>query len=214
VHVSKKLSIFISHGSHYLTDHAQHGDGLVAYGFIRELARRGHELHVAAPIIDLKTSLPDNVHLYDLTARTGSGFQQLEYMVRSRLLLDSIRRKHRIDLIHQLNPVVRGLSISMAGSGLPVVLGTFVGDWPMGSPSLRSFQGVRLGIEAAFKAALDIVQQRGAQALLITTPAARNRMPWPDSVAKKTFIVSHGIDATQFAPSAEADPNSKQILFL
>ncbi|HTV74691.1 MAG TPA: glycosyltransferase family 4 protein [Candidatus Acidoferrales bacterium] len=212
--MSRKLSIFISHGSHYLTDHAQHGDGLVAYGFIRELARRGHELYVAAPVIDLQTPLPDNVHLYDLTARTGPGFRQLEYMVRSRALLDSIRRNHHIDLIHQLNPVVRGLSISMVGSGLPVVLGTFVGDWPTGAPSLRSFEGIRLGIGSAFKAALDIVQQQSAQALLITTPAARNRMPWPDAVAKKTFIVSHGIDATQFAPSAEADSNGKRILFL
>jgi glycosyltransferase involved in cell wall biosynthesis len=210
----KKLSIFISQGSPYLTDHAQHGDGLVAYGFVRELARRGHDLHVVAPFIDIQGTLPQNVHLYDLPPRMRPGFQQLEYMVRSRLLLNEIRRSHHIDLIHQLNPVVRGLSISMVGSGLPVVLGTFVGDWQHGTPPLLSSYGLRWRLEGAIKAALDVVQQQSAKALLITTPAARNRMPWPQAVAKKTYLVSHGIDATQFAPSAQSDTSRKQILFL
>ena len=47
------LRIFVAHPSALLTDHRPHGDGLVAYGFIRGLAERGHELHVAAEEVDL-----------------------------------------------------------------------------------------------------------------------------------------------------------------
>ena len=55
---SVPLRVFVAHPSALLTDHRPHGDGLVAYGFLRELASRGHELHVAAQAVDLRDPPP------------------------------------------------------------------------------------------------------------------------------------------------------------
>ena len=43
-----KRKIFIVHPSDWLTDHMSIGDGLVAHGFLNELSKRGHEIHIAA----------------------------------------------------------------------------------------------------------------------------------------------------------------------
>ena len=67
------LRIFVAHPSALLTDHRPHGDGLVAYGFIRGLAERGHELHVAAEEVDLREPPPPNVHVYLAGRRHGRG---------------------------------------------------------------------------------------------------------------------------------------------
>ena len=74
--VTVALRLFTIAPSALFTDHLPHGDGLVAYGFVRELARRGHELHVAAGEVALERDLPQNVHLYrlgdaDPSARIG-----------------------------------------------------------------------------------------------------------------------------------------------
>jgi hypothetical protein len=54
----RPLNIFVPHCSDLLTDHRPHGDGLVAYGFIRHLSERGHNLYIAAQEVDLRDPLP------------------------------------------------------------------------------------------------------------------------------------------------------------
>lgn len=60
-----KRHIFIIHGSHHLTDHAFNGDGLVAWGFVNELARRGHRLHVLTDRLDVAAPVPPNCTLVE-----------------------------------------------------------------------------------------------------------------------------------------------------
>jgi glycosyltransferase involved in cell wall biosynthesis len=208
----RKLSIFISH-TLMLTDHAQHGDGLVAYNFIRELARRGHELHVAVPEVLLHGRPPENVHIHHI-APSLRKIKYLEHMVRSRRLLDRIRRTQHIDLIHQLNPVACGLSLSMYGTGLPLVLGTFVGSWPERPSDASLPSRVRFALRGAARAGMDVLQQSAADALLITSPAAFNRVRRRDAVADKTFVVPHGIDTTLYRPHPEYATEPPRILFL
>jgi glycosyltransferase involved in cell wall biosynthesis len=196
-----------------LTDHAQHGDGLVAYNFICELARRGHELHVAVPEVLLRGQPPENVHIYHL-APSQRKFKYLEHMVRSRRLLDRIRRTRHVDLIHQLNPVTCGLSLSMYGTGLPLVLGTFVGSWPERPPNNSLVTRARFALRGSARAGMDALQQSAADALLITSPAAFNRVRRRDAVAGKTFVIPHGIDTALYHPRPEYAAETPRILFL
>ena len=114
-----------------LTDHRPHGDGLVAFGFIRELAARGHELHVAAGIVDVQGALPPNVHLYALRQEDGHGWaERLRFMWRVRRLYRRLTRSAAFDLVHQLTPVDVGVSLALADCSAPLVLGPYVPDWP------------------------------------------------------------------------------------
>ena len=114
-----------------LTDHMPHGDGLVAFGFIRELATRGHELHVAAQRVDLIEQLPENVRLHVLgESRAPAPLDRLTFMRRLRRLYRSLEAERPFDVAHQLNPVDVGLSLALAGARAPLVLGPYVPDWP------------------------------------------------------------------------------------
>ena len=129
----RPLTIFIIHPSELLTDHLPHGDGTVAWGFIRELGRRGHRLHVACEKIDLVVPPPPNVSLHPIRTRARSGAAHaLEYKLGCRALFERLRRRTSFDVAHQLNPVFGGLSLALFGTGVPVVLGTYVAAWPCG----------------------------------------------------------------------------------
>jgi len=202
----RPLTIFIPHCSDLLTDHLPHGHGLVAHGFISSLARRGHRLHVAAQRIDLREPLPANVTLYPIRLKRPHGIvSRLEYMFRIRKLLRELRKSCKFDLIHQLNPVFTGVSLALAGSDLPLVLGTYVGRWPEDPNALTSrggWSGRLLGHARSFIAAL---QQRQADALILTTPAAWNRLPDPETVKQRIHVVPHGLDTGLFSPKSDWD---------
>ena len=197
----KPLTIFVPHCSGLLTDHLPYGDGLVAHGFIAHLARRGHRLHVAAQKVALREPLPPNVTVHELPcASSGKVSKRVEYMLRVRRLLSTLRRNHRFDLIHQMNPVFTGISLALAGSGLPLVLGTYVARWPDDPDSLSAAGWSKRAVQAG-RNAISAIQQSQADALLLTTPAAWNRMPNPRAVRGRTHFLPHGIDTELFSPA-------------
>ena len=183
------LRIFVAHPSSLVTDHRPHGDGLVAFGFISELAARGHELHVAAEGVDLRDPLPPNVHLHPLGSRRGPApLDRLSYMWRMRRLYRRLSRARRFDVVHQLNPVDAGLTLAVADTAVPVVLGPYVPDWPqVAKPS---------GHRAVLAA-----QQRLATTVLLSTPAAASRLAIRRPGGPKVRVVPHGIDAGLWAPA-------------
>ncbi|MEP7342034.1 MAG: glycosyltransferase family 4 protein [Acidobacteriota bacterium] len=215
-----KLSIFIPHASDFLTNHQPHGDGLAAFGFISRLAERGHTLHVAAPEMDIKGALSANIELHTIkTLAKSTGLHRLEYMLKSRLLLNRLRRKGQIDVIHQLNPVNKGLSLAMIGSGLPVVLGVIVPGWPQDAEDSapkqsrlnRLVEAVKMGVKSGLMA----LQQWQASALLVATPAARNFLYNAEQFEHKIVHLSFGVDTTRFYPNPESrTSNEPNILFL
>src|SRR5271163_2743784 len=107
------LRIFVAHPSGFLTDCKANGDGLVAYGFLEQLGRRGHEIHVAVERAEIAQPLPANVVLHHIgdNGRTPRPV----FMARMRMLFDRVRRKTQFDVIHQLNPVFSGMSLALAG---------------------------------------------------------------------------------------------------
>jgi glycosyltransferase involved in cell wall biosynthesis len=199
--MGEPLHIFVPHCSDVLTDHLPHGDGLIAHGLITTLARRGHQLHVAAQRVEVREPLPANVTVHEIPLHgDGPVLSRLDYMLRVRRLLSSLKKECRFDLIHQLNPVFTGMSLSLVGCGLPLVLGTYVARWPDDADAIPSKgKWVRRGLAYGRNIICD-AQQRQADALLLTTPAARNRLPRPKAVGDRVYILPHGLDTRLFSP--------------
>jgi L-malate glycosyltransferase len=210
-------NIFLLHPSDFLTDHESHGDGLTAFGFIHELARRGYRLHVAVRQYSLRAPLPPNVTLHKLPGRIRVPLlDRLEFMIRVRRLFKRLQREESIQLIHQMNPVFAGLSLALAGTDTPVILGTIVPCWPKDPDSLASRHPVFGRLLLAIKNSIVSLQQKQASALLLTSPAAMNRLPQPLQMRHKVMFVPHGIDTGLFAP-AKTGKRSKHapiVLFL
>jgi L-malate glycosyltransferase len=209
-------NIFLLHPSDFLTDHQPHGDGLTAFGFISEMAQRGYHLHVAAREYSLRSALPPNVTLYKVAVWIRVPlFDRLEYMLRARALFKQLRRTKEIHLIHQMNPVFAGLSLALAGCGTPIVLGTIVPRWPNDPDSLAVRHPMAGKILQTIKNVVVRLQQKYATALLLTSPAAVNRLPRPEAVIHKVRYVPHGIDTDLFCPApAATEAKPPTVLFL
>lgn len=206
---TRKPTIFIVHPSDLLTDHRLYGDGLIACGFLRELANRGYRLHVACQEVDLKEPMPGNVTFHPIRQSWPGPLKRLEYMVRTRLLLEKLRKEETIDLVHQMNPVFVGLSLGMVGCGLPVLLGTYVARWPD-----QNRDSLKVRLESGVRWAICFLQQWQATSLMLTTPAAMDRIAVPGMVKGKIVTMHHGIDADLFSPSgALPEKGPLSILF-
>jgi glycosyltransferase involved in cell wall biosynthesis len=202
------FTIFIAHPSALLTDSRPHGDGLIAWGYIRGLAARGHELHIAAERVDLERDVPDNVHVYPLGAPGRPGaLARVRYMWRMRRLLRQLRRTTHIDVIHQLNPVDVGMTLSLFDSSLPVVLGPYWPDFWLGH-----WQGPRPSV-ARVKQVVRRAQQRCATTILLSTPAAAPKLEVPRHGGVRVRELSPGIDTRRWVPAGRADPE-QDVLFL
>lgn len=220
--MNRPLNIFVPHCSDLLTDHRPHGDGMIADGFIRSLARRGHRLHVAVEAVDLREALPANVSLYPLTVRrTLGGLKRLDYMIRVGKLFRQLHARIGFDLIHQLNPVFTGISLALYGSGVPLVLGTYVARWPEDAEEWPLRSRLLHRAVASLRNGIARLQQAPADALLLTTPAALNRIPRYHTVRDRVHLLPHGLDTQLFSPAPDwdsrerslAEQNSPSILF-
>jgi L-malate glycosyltransferase len=202
------LRVFVAHPSSLLTDHRPHGDGLVAFGFIYELAARGHELHVAAERIDLQKALPQNVHIYSLGPSEGGAARgRLRFMWRMRRLYGPLQRTTKFDVIHQLNPVDAGLSLALADTRVPVILGPYPADWPpSGQGADRVLGPAALRLRRLVRAA----QQRRATTVLLSTPAAASKL----AAARQVHVreLAPAVD-DRFSAAPERD-DGQDVLFL
>ena len=200
------LTLFIPHCSDLLTDHLPHGDGLIAHSFITNLARRGHTLHVAAEKVSLRQPLPRNVTVYEIPlASSGRFSRRIEYMLRVRSLLWKLKKYIDFDLTHQLNPVFTGISLLQIGSDLPLVLGAYFPGWPVDSDTIPS-NNWKGRVLATTRNVVSTAQQSQADALLLTTPAASQRISNSKSLNDRIYYLPIGIDIEVFSPANE--PNS------
>jgi L-malate glycosyltransferase len=203
------LRVFIIPPSAMLTDHLPHGDGLVALGFIEELGRRGHELHVATGGLDLRGELPPTVHLHRLgNAREGGFAARPRFMWRVRRLYSQLARARPFDLVHQLNPVDVGVSLALAGERVPVVLGPYVPDW---APSGAGADAVVSPAALRAKRILRGAQQRRATAVLLSTAAAASKLS--STATQRAHELPPGIDDRAWRAPAVAG-NGQDVLFL
>ena len=214
-----RLTIFIVHPSHLLTDHLPHGDGLIAYQFLRGLAARGHRLHVAVEHMSLNAPIPGDVTLYPFTPRVRiPGARRFEYMAHARRTLRAVRRREAVDVAHQLNPVKVGLSLGMLGSDVPLVLGPFVPTWPTNAGGTVLQRAAGRVIDAArwpLGRVTLAAQQAPAAALLLSSRAASVRIVRSARQARRLYDLPFGVDAEAFSPGARPPSGDDPIvLFL
>ena len=110
----------------------------------------------------------------------------------------------QFDIAHQLNPVNAGLSLGLAGIGVPLVLGPYVSSWP----SAQSSRIRRLAPDA-----ISSLQQCFADAIVLSSESARSRIVNHRFPPDQTFTIPYGIDLGAFPqrPFPAGDPS---ILFL
>lgn len=201
--LEERPTVFIVHPSDLLTDHLPNGDGLVAFGFIDRLAARGYRLHIAVRQTALRAPLPANVTLYPIGSGRDGLASRARYMIAMRRLLRRLRKCEPIGIVHQMNPVFAGLSLGLLGCGLPLVLGTFVARWPDEAPPRGASARLRRAATGAARWVVTLAQQSQASALLMTTPAAANRIAAPSWSRRRMFTVRHGIDTALFRPDPD-----------
>jgi glycosyltransferase involved in cell wall biosynthesis len=192
------VKILVAHAWKLLTDHQPNGDGLFAYGLIRRLAERGHELHVGCRAVDLREPAPPGVVMHRLSLHEDDHMaprERLAYMRRLRALLG---RLHGVDLCWQPNPVDAGVSLALPASGPPIVLGPYWADWP----------GHIDGFGVAARRWLRAAQQQRAAGLLVTTDAAREKVHADVPVT----VVPPGVELEEFrqrdTPPADRPPTA------
>jgi L-malate glycosyltransferase len=213
-----RLSIFVLHPSNLLTDHRPHGDGLIAYAFIRELSARGHRVHVAAEEVDLADSAPDGVEIHEIRPRSRSVLvARLRYMYAMRRALREVNRREPLDVLLQLNPVTTGVSLGAAGCPLPLVLGPYVPSWPRVEVAAETVSGRLRGYVAEGMEQLRIqiarVQQRRATDLMVSNQMALARLS--EEARPRATDLPLGIDAELFSPgSGDGEEPSRDVLFV
>jgi L-malate glycosyltransferase len=209
VSLGRPLTIFVPHCSELLTDHRPHGDGLVCHALISRLAERGHQLYIAAPRTDLQNELPPGAHLYDLKARPGDGVaSRLHYMWRVRKLFHSLQVRTQFDLVHQLNPVFTGVSVALAGCGLPVLLGPLYSRWPNDPTALSSSRpGWQSSLLEKGRTLAALLQQNLADCLLPATTGALGQIVRGPRCPSNVEIFPPGVDSTTFCPGPSGKAN-------
>jgi glycosyltransferase involved in cell wall biosynthesis len=201
----ERLRIFVPHASELFTNHRAHGDGLVAFEVAGRLAKRGHEVHVMAPEIDVRGTLPANLHLVPPPKAAGANLaSRIGYMRAVRSTYARLHRLRPFDIIHQLNPVYTGVSLALAGTRVPIVLGAYVGAWPKDADSPSIMGTIDLPFAATARRFIASLQQRAAGALILTTPAAESLIAGVDRMRVKMFTIPHGIDPAIYEPDPSA----------
>jgi len=210
------LSIFISFPTKPLTDWLPSGDGLVAYQVIAGLAERGHRIHVATPYADIQGLFSALVTVYQMTTDKGQPRPgPISYMRWTCRMLRRVRATARVDLIHELNPVLSLRSLAFAGSGIPVVLGPHSSRWPMNCDGRRSLMGTsQRRVRQLLKNACVNQQHQFAKAILLSTQAALNNVSQPERLIDRLFLLPPGIDDRKFVPAQATSPGPPTILFL
>jgi len=210
------LNIFVVHPSDSLTDHLPNGAGWIDYNYLRGLAERGHTLHIATPRVELRGAIPARMHLHLIPGtdvRRPGPLTRLRYLMGVRRLFRELSRHTHFDLAQQFTPVETGLSLALIGTGVPLILGPYSGHWAaeaFGPPKPRSL-GARF--KHWLRDQLASLQQAQADALVITCPAAVERIRSPAARASRVHVISHGIHSREYPPR-ESMPPKPTILFL
>lgn len=203
----RPLNIFVVHPSDMLTDHLPNGAGWIVYNYLQGLVERGHTIHAATPRVELRGRVSPNLHIHSI-AHTG----RWSYMRAVRRLLRTLQTSVSFDIAQQFTPVETGLSLSLLGSGIPLVLGPYSGYWPADADGPPQPESVASKVKRGLRKALGALQQRQARALVITCPAAIERVA-SRKMHSRVHVIGHGIDTREYR-ERDALPSQRKILFL
>jgi glycosyltransferase involved in cell wall biosynthesis len=210
----RPLRIFIVHPSEMLTDHLPNGAGWIVFNYLKGLAERGHTVHVCVPRVELIGPIPIGMHLHVVPqGRHKGALNRFRYMLEVRRLFSRLSAENPFDLAQQFTPVNTGLSLALLGAGVPLVLGPYSGHWSpeaFGEPERMT---IASKLKLFMRDCLASLQQRQARALIITCPAASERILSPGLRETRVHVISHGIHTKGYA-EREGLPERPSILFL
>ncbi len=192
---TERLRIAVPSAAALVTDCAPHGEGLIAWSLLRELAARGHELVVWAREAQLETAPPFQLVELGRTSVRES-LEPLTYARAVRRAIDELGGPARFDVAWWLYPGGPD-NLFVPPHGLPLVVGPVLALWPGGRA--RPFRAGDL--VRACAAPLYARARRGMDAatfaLLLATPDACGT-PMPTGAR----VVPLGVDRRLFQATA------------
>ena len=204
----RPLNVFVVHSCDVPTDHLPRGEGWIVYNYLKRLAERGHTIHLAVPNVAMREPTPPGLHVHLIPQAS-----RLSYWRAVRALLTKLSVSVQFDIAQQFTPVQTGLSLSLLGSGIPLVLGPYSGYWPTDANGVPARQSVLSILKRTLRDSLAAFQQSQADALIVTCPAAVERIAWRKARQMRVHVVSPGIDVSAF-PARECIPENPSIVFL
>jgi glycosyltransferase involved in cell wall biosynthesis len=185
---------------------------LAADAFIRGLAARGHLLHVAVGEYKLANPYPSNVVLHRISSPKWPIIDRLTFAYKVRSKFNELKHHIKFDVIHQLNPVVTGLSLGLGCLRCPIIMGPYVPDWPEECSERNGFSAIASHIKRWSRRSLLYCQHWIASGIIFSTPAALTKLRRKSDYPDKLYVIPYGVDSDRFSP--QPFPERKSILFL
>lgn len=204
------MRIFVPSAAALLTDHAPHGEGLIAWNLLSGLAERGHELVVCARTVSIEAAAPFELVETGRASRLES-LEPLAYARRAQRLFRELGGRNRFDLVHWLFPSQPDDVSFVPADGTPYVVGPVFEAWPRAARARRRRTGdvVRAAARPLF-ASRWLRVLTSARVLIAATEGAAGSIP--PRHRSKVRLLPPGVDAARFAPSPL--PAVRRVLFV
>jgi len=140
------LTIFVHRASECLTDHLSHGDGLICFSLLNELAQRGNRIFAYTN----RNGVHERPENMTILARRhivpANSLGPWENAWRANRWLRRLQRQHQIDLVWRMHPYEGGCPAKPYTGKRPLVVGPLFYGWPQESSDASRVYGPRLGL--------------------------------------------------------------------
>lgn len=189
------MRIFIASAADVLTDHALHGEGLIAWQTASAIAERGHELVLCARHVDLRTEPGFEIVKIGSALRFES-LEPLAYARRVRQVLADRGGAKAFDAVLWLFP--QEPLCFVPPIGVNFVIGPRSSGWP---ETHRARRPRRLGdlVRILASPVFSLLRRRSfarATCILVSTPSAVDELP--SRHRSRAEVRSFGVDSGRF----------------
>ncbi len=140
------MNIFVHRASECLTDHLSHGDGLICFSLLGELARRGHPIYAYTNRNGVRQR-PENMTIRVRRHRIpANSLGPWEHSWRANMWLWKLQRERTIDVVWRMHPYDSGCPSKPYTGGRPLVVGPLFYGWPEGCEGTTPACKPRLGV--------------------------------------------------------------------
>src|SRR3954451_25168727 len=163
------MRLFFPATADVLTDHAGHGEGLIAWQLLSAQADRGHDIVACTPRLEATGEPPFEV--VEIPARAPfESLRALEHATKARGVFRKASRSGRFHVVHWLFPQGSDELFSLMPRDVPLVVGPLMPAWPRPSNPARLGDAIRLSLRPV-TSQLYRRTLAGASARLVAIPA-------------------------------------------
>lgn len=226
------MRILVSSASYIFSDYLSIGESRVSFEIVKELDRRGHEIILLSPRIDLRYSLRNTelieVGRYDFDPDRNFLSYRLNwwrYAVKSYKVSKEILSKKEIDIVHHIRPAYKGRFSLVGILRKPFIYGPITPIWSKNHVEKVLTHGIKrkrrplLGILTRTFALFEnlavpyLWEKTLKEASVILVQMERIKEIIPQKYLGKARVVGLGVDAEFFRPAGRPS-DGKTILFL